>query len=62
MRGPKISHTIGLCFSYFDLTLFGGIRKIGHGSTSRWAILPKVMKHLYFMLLIDFLFLDFLNK
>ena len=30
----------GLCFSFIDPTLFGGIRKIGHGATSRWAILP----------------------
>ena len=40
MRSFIIIHTIGLCFSFFDPTLFVGVRQIGHGATSRWAILP----------------------
>ena len=36
----RIKHSIGVRFSIFDYTLFGGIRKIGYGATSRWAILP----------------------
>ena len=42
MRRPLISHTIGLCFPFFDLTLFGGIIKSWHGATSRWAILSII--------------------
>ena len=60
MRSPLISHTIGPCFSFFDLTLFGGIRKIGHGTTS--SDLRPSNENLYYLLLIDFLILEFINE